>query len=158
MIPAPGTNPLDLQCQRTRFHGRPFIGCCAHSGGVPHPRPPDYNKHELTKATYSTRVTPIVYSLPSLFVFVLSITFHFPVHLVRAFTFSDLLDEPWSQVSSLPSPGTCPNFFPCIGFSVPSFHLSMFFDVHRFFADSRSRAFLSSHFGTQEKVPTSPCI
>ena len=31
-----------------------------------------------------------------------------------------LLDKPWSQVSSLPPPGTCLQFLSCIGFSIPT--------------------------------------
>ena len=33
--------------------------------------------------------------------------FYLPVQLVGGFTLSDLLDKPWSQVSSLSTPGTC---------------------------------------------------
>ena len=61
--------------------------------------------------------------------------FYFPAQLVRDFTLSDLLDRPWSQVSSLP-PGTCLQFLSRIGFSIPT--------AHRFLlnvANSRSRAF-----------------
>ena len=36
--------------------------------------------------------------------------FYFPAQLVGGFTLSDLLDKPWSQVSSLP-PGTCLHFY-----------------------------------------------
>ena len=32
--------------------------------------------------------------------------FYFPAQLVGGFTVSDLLDKPWSQVSSLLPPGT----------------------------------------------------
>ena len=35
--------------------------------------------------------------------------FYFPAQLVGGFTLSDLLDKPWSQVSSLLPPGTCLN-------------------------------------------------
>ena len=37
--------------------------------------------------------------------------FHFPAQLEGGFTLGDLLDKPWSQVSSLLSPGTCLYFY-----------------------------------------------
>ena len=45
--------------------------------------------------------------------------FHSPAQLV-GFTLSDLLDKPWSQVSSLLPPGTCLQFLSRIGFSIPT--------------------------------------
>ena len=47
--------------------------------------------------------------------------FYFPAQLVGGFTLSDLLDKPWSQVSSLP-PGTCLQFLSRKGFSSVNFH------------------------------------
>ena len=38
----------------------------------------------------------------------------------RGFTLSDLLDKPWSKVSSILPPGTCIQFFSRIGFSIPT--------------------------------------
>ena len=38
----------------------------------------------------------------------------------RRFALSDLLDKPWSQVSSLLPPGTCLQFLSRIGFSIPT--------------------------------------
>ena len=68
--------------------------------------------------------------------------FYFPAHLVGGFTLSDLLDKPWSQVSSLLSPRTCLQFLSRnAGFSIPTarrFSLNV--------ANSRSRAFRSSFF------------
>ena len=45
--------------------------------------------------------------------------FHFPAQLVGGFTLNDLLDKPWSQVSSLP-PDTCLQCPSRIGFSIPT--------------------------------------
>ena len=62
--------------------------------------------------------------------------FYFPSQLVGGFTLSDLLDRPWSQVSSLLPPGTCLQFVSRIGFSIPT--------ASRFSSNvaiSRSRAF-----------------
>ena len=59
----------------------------------------------------------------------------------RRFALSDLLDKPWSQVSSLLPPGTCLQFLSRIGFSIPA--------ARRFssnVANSRSRAFRYSIF------------
>ena len=44
--------------------------------------------------------------------------FYCPAQLVGGFTLSDLLDKLWSQVSSLPPPGTCIQFLSRIGFSI----------------------------------------
>ena len=63
--------------------------------------------------------------------------FYLPAHLVGGFTLSDLLDKPWSQVSSLVPPGTyVPSFLSRIGFSVP---IARRFSSN--VANSRSRAF-----------------
>ena len=75
--------------------------------------------------------------------------FYFPAQLVGGFTLSDLLDRPWSQVSSLLPPGTCLQFLSRIGFSIPTarrFSLNV--------ANSRSRAFRYP-FCMQEKITTS---
>ena len=60
-----------------------------------------------------------------------------------------LLDRPWSQVSSLLPPGSCLHFLSRIGFSNPT--------ARRFFIEccynSRSRAFRQS-ICAQEKFPT----
>ena len=45
---------------------------------------------------------------------------YFPAQLVGGFTLSDLLDKPWSQVSSLLPPGTCLKFLSRMGFSIPT--------------------------------------
>ena len=79
------------------------------------------------------------------------LTYTKPVYQVTFFfshtsTFQ-LLDKPWSQVSSLPPPGSCLQFLSRIGFNN---HCSSIF--HRV-ANSRSRAFRKSIFA-QEKVPT----
>ena len=55
------------------------------------------------------------------------------------FTLSDLLDKPWSQVSSLLPPGTCLQFLSRIGFSIPT---ALRFSSN--VANSRSRAFRPS--------------
>ena len=70
------------------------------------------------------------------FLFFFNHHFYFPAQLVGGFTLSDLLDKPWSQVSSLLPPGTCLQFLLRIGFSIPT--------ARRFssnVANSRSRAF-----------------
>ena len=68
--------------------------------------------------------------------------FHFPAQLdVGGFTLSDLLDKPWSQVSSLLPPVTCLQFLSRIGFSIST--------TRRFssnVANSRSGAFRWSIF------------
>ena len=74
--------------------------------------------------------------------------FYFPAQLVGGFALSDLLDKPWSQVSSLLPPGTCLQFLSRIGVSIPT--------ARRFssnVANLRSRAFRES-ICAQEKVPT----
>ena len=62
--------------------------------------------------------------------------FYFPAQLVGGFTLGDLLDKPWSQVSSILPPGTCLQFLSRIGFGIPT--------ARRFLSNvsnSRSRAF-----------------
>ena len=54
------------------------------------------------------------------FFFFFNHDFHFPAPLVGGFTLSNLLDKPWSQVSSLLPPGTCLQFLSRIGFSIPT--------------------------------------
>ena len=78
--------------------------------------------------------------------------FHSPAQLVGGFTLSDLLDKPWSQVSSLSPPRTCLQFLSRLGFSIPT--------ACRFSSNvtnSRSRAFPLIIFFKQEKVPTNRC-
>ena len=58
---------------------------------------------DLGKQTYSCTYVRTV--LPVFFFF--NHQFHFPAQLVGGFTLSELLDKPWSQVSSLLPPGTC---------------------------------------------------
>ena len=66
-----------------------------------------------------------------------------------------LLDKPWSQVSSLLPPGSCLQFSSRIGFQ--QFHCSSFF--HRVFvANSRSRAFFPQVNLCTRKVPTNEFI
>ena len=70
------------------------------------------------------------------FCFIFFHRFYFPAQRVGGFTLSDLLDKPWSQVSSLSPPGTCLQVLSRIGFSIPT--------VRRFssnVANARSRAF-----------------
>ena len=106
------------------------------------------NQHQLSSIKYSTS-----YRFFS-FLF-LNHHFHFPAQLVfiGGFTLSDLLDKPWSQVSSsLLPPGTCLQLLSRIGFSVPT--------ARRFLsnvANSRSPDFRYNNFFMQEKVPTSMC-
>ena len=83
--------------------------------------------------------------------------FYFPAHLVGDFTLSDLLDKPWSQLSSgqavvtavVPStPRYVPSILSRVSFSIPT--------ARRFssnVANSRSCAFRQSII-MQEKVPT----
>ena len=44
--------------------------------------------------------------------------FYFPAQLIGGFSLSDLLDKPWSQVTSHLPPGTCLQFLSRIGFSI----------------------------------------
>ena len=67
--------------------------------------------------------------------------------LQRTFTFQ-LLDELWSQVSSLLPPGTCLQFLSRIGFSIPTARR-----LSSNVANSRFRAFRES-ICAQEKVHT----
>ena len=46
--------------------------------------------------------------------------FLFPAQLVGGFSFSDLLDKPWSQVSCLSPPGTSLELLSRVGFSIPT--------------------------------------
>ena len=81
------------------------------------------------------------------FVFLFSHHFYFPAQLVGGFTLSDLLDKPWSQVSSLLPPGTCLLFLSRIGLSIPA--------ARRFsskVANSRSRAFRLSIFYARKSL------
>ena len=57
------------------------------------------------------------------------------------FTLSELLDKPWSKVSSLP-PGTRLHFHrKYVGFGVPTFQLLMLINFHRLLPKSRSLDF-----------------
>ena len=78
--------------------------------------------------------------------------FIFPAQLVAAFTTSDLLDKPWSQVSSRLPSGTCLHFYRA---SVSAFPL--FVDFYPNFENSRSCAFRSSVF-TQGEVLRRECV
>ena len=72
--------------------------------------------------------------------------FFFPAQLVGVFTFSDLQDKRWSQVSSLLAPGTCIQFLSRIGFRIPT--------ASRFSSNvvrSRSRAFRYSFCYARKK-------
>ena len=59
-----------------------------------------------------------------------------------------LLDKPWSQVSSLLPPGSCLQFYCAQGSAIP-----LLVDISASVANSRSRAFRKS-ICAQEKVPT----
>ena len=43
----------------------------------------------------------------AIFIFIFFNHFYFPAFLVGGFTLNELLDKPWSQVSTLLPPGTC---------------------------------------------------
>ena len=82
----------------------------------------------------STRHRDIL--LAVFFCFFFNHHFYFPAQLVGGFTLNDLLDKPWSQVSSNLPPGTCLQFLSRIGFSIAT--------ARRFSSNvaiSRSRAF-----------------
>ena len=99
--------------------------CCTHSLGQPSPQDGTIPFNSpLDKDTFF------------FFLFFFDGHFYLPAQLVGGFTLSDLLDKPWSQVSSLLPPGTCLQFLSRIGFSIPT--------ARRFssnVANSRSRAF-----------------
>ena len=88
-----------------------------------------------TTGNYSSNKLPgICFCLCPIFFF--NNHFYLPAQLAGSFTLSDLLDKPWSQVSSLLPPGMFLQLLSRIGFSVP--------DARRFssnVANSRSRAF-----------------
>ena len=78
---------------------------------------------------------------------VIKSVFFFPSSFLHTSTFQ-LLDKPWSQVSSLLPPCSCLQFLSRIGFSNPT--------ARRFsssVANSRSRVFRMSNYA-QEKVPS----
>ena len=77
--------------------------------------------------------------------------FDFSAQLVGGSTLSDLLDKPWSQVSSVLPPGTCLQFSSRIGFSIP-----LLVDFHRMLL-TYALALSANQFFAQEKVPTSTC-
>ena len=79
--------------------------------------------------------------------------FYFPAQLVVDFTLSDLLDKPWSQVSSLLPPGSCLQFLSRIGYSAFPLLVDFF---HRMLP-THALALSANHFFMQEKVPTSMC-
>ena len=54
-------------------------------------------------------------------------TFYFPAQLAGGFTLSDLLDKPWSQVSSLLPPVTCLQFLLRTRYTVQHSHCSSIF-------------------------------
>ena len=85
--------------------------------------------------------TPAAVSVSFFFLVVVDHHFYFPAQLVGGVTLSDLLDKPWSQVSSLLPPGTCLQFLSRIGFGIPT--------ARRFSSNvaiSRSRAFRKTIF------------
>ena len=72
--------------------------------------------------------------------------FYFAAQLVGDFTLSDLLDNSWSQMLSILSPGTCLQSLSSIWFSIPT--------ARRFspnVANSRCRAFRLSLFSSKKK-------
>ena len=62
--------------------------------------------------------------------------FYFPAQLIGGFSLSDLLDKPWSQVTSHLPPGTCLQFLSRVWFNIPTARRSS-----SNVANSRSRAF-----------------
>ena len=86
------------------------------------------------------------------FIFLLIITFTFQPNSVGGFTLSDLLDKPWSRVSSLLPPGTCLRLLSRIGFGIPT--ARRFSSSVAIVTNSRSRAFRLSIF-IQENLPSS---
>ena len=77
--------------------------------------------------------------------------FYFPAQLVGGFTLSELLDKPWSQVSSRITPGMCLQFLSRIGFSNP-----LLVHFHRMLL-THALALSANDFVVQQKVPTSMC-
>ena len=81
----------------------------------------------------------------------LVVTFTFQPNLWEVLcTFGDLLDKPWSQVSSLLRPGTCLCFLSRKGFSIPTARRFSSNAVH-----THALAHSAYHFFRQEQVPTS---
>ena len=81
-------------------------------------------------ACRTARLYLFIYFCYSLCIFLIH-RFFFRAQPVIIFVLSDLLDKPWSQMSSLPA-ATCLHFFSCIGFiSIPTFQLYMLVDVYR---------------------------
>ena len=72
--------------------------------------------------------------------------FYFPAQLV-GFTLSDLLDKPWSQVSSLLPPGARLQFLSRVGFSIP-----LLVDFHRML-QTPALGLSASHFFNARKNP-----
>ena len=71
-----------------------------------------------------------------------------PPLIIGGFTLGDLLDKPWSQVLSLPSPGPCLVFLSRKGFSFPTACR-----CSSNAANSRSRAFRQSFYSYLRKCP-----
>ena len=74
--------------------------------------------------------------------------FYFPAQRLGGFTIRNLLDKPWSQVSSLLPPGTC---LQCLSSSFP-----LIVDLDRMLL-TQALALSADQFLMQEKVPTSMC-
>ena len=73
-----------------------------------------YNSSYFVAVTFKIKrilFSSVWYLLLLLVFFFFSDHFYFPAQLVGGFTLSDLLDKPWSRVSSLLHPGTCLQFY-----------------------------------------------
>ena len=78
-------------------------------------------------------------------------SFYFLPQLVGGFTLSDLLDKPWSQVSSLLPPGARLHFYHAEGSALP-----LLVDFHRMLL-THALALPANHFFMHEKLPSSIC-
>ena len=111
-----------------------YIHCSARSSR-PNPTP---SVAPIAVDMNILRCRPLRRTFLFIFPFFLNHHFHFPAQLVGRFTLSDLLDKPWSQVSSLLPPGTYLQFLSRIGFSIPT---ARRFSSNVAINNSRSRAF-----------------
>ena len=98
----------------------------------------EYSEQLVLARSWTTAVQYRNGSLPVL----VSHRFYSPAQPAQGFTRNDLLDKPWSQVSSLLPPGTCIRFNRALGSAFPPFSFlrsSTFmvfskFTISRFFA------------------------
>ena len=84
--------------------------------------------------------------------FFLNHHFSFRAQLVGGFTLSDLLDKPWSQLSSLLPPGTCLQFYRAYRSAFP-----LLVDFHRMLLTHALALSANQLLCKKKSLPTSMC-